>query len=133
MIRNFQSPSAVLTQQPDPAQQIEGQQEGSLPAPKLFALYKNVQPTEYTLEASVCSIGRSETCQVVVPLKFVSRLHAKIERDGPGYVLYDANSANGTFVNGRQIREPYRLVNQDLIGLSADSAMLRFEDPDSTL
>jgi DNA-binding response OmpR family regulator len=133
MIEKLQNPSAVMTQQIDPAHQIEDQKEVSTSAPKLSALYKNVQPTEYTLETGICLIGRSETCQVVVPLKFVSRLHARIERDGPGYVLRDANSVNGTFVNGRQIHEPYRLVNQDLIGLCAESALLRFEDPDSTL
>jgi DNA-binding response OmpR family regulator len=134
MTGNFQNPSAVVAHQPDLAQQIEeGQQKLSALAPKLFALHKYIQPTEYILETSLCTIGRSEMCQVVLPLKLVSRFHARIERDGPSYVLCDTNSVNGTFVNGRQIHEPYRLVNQDLIGLSADRAMVRFEDPDSTL
>ena len=101
--------------------------------PKLIALYGYVQPTEYTIETDVCTIGRSQMCQIVVPLKIVSRLHAKIEREGPRYVLYDTNSANGTFVNRRQICEPHWLIDQDLIGLSADTSLLRFEDPDSTL
>ncbi len=101
--------------------------------PKLIALYGYVQPTEYTIETDVCTIGRSQMCQIVVPLKIVSRLHAKIEREGPRYMLYDTNSANGTFVNRRQIREPHWLIDQDLIGLSADTSLLRFEDPDSTL
>jgi hypothetical protein len=104
-----------------------------MPAAKLLALHGHVQPIEYSLESDICTIGRDELCHIVVPLKTVSRLHAKIERKGSHYRLYDTHSVNGTFVNGRQIQEPYELQDQDVIGLSADSALLRFEDPDSTL
>ena len=101
--------------------------------PKLVALHKDVQPVQYTVEADVCIIGRSAMCHVVVFQNTVSRLHAKIERDGPRYVLTDASSANGTFVNGNRIREPHLLEDQDLLGLSAAMPLLRFEDPDSTV
>jgi pSer/pThr/pTyr-binding forkhead associated (FHA) protein len=107
--------------------------EMSVYSPKLFALYGHIQPAEYTIETDICTMGRSETCQIVVPLKIVSRLHAKIERESLHYILYDSNSGNGTFVNGRQIREPHWLADQDLIGLGADTPLLRFEDLDSTL
>ena len=100
-------------------------------SPKLYALYKIVQPAEYNIEASVCAIGRSSMCEVIVQLKSISRLHARIERDGPVYVLYDTNSVNGTFVNGCRIHGSHVLKNQDLIGLSADTALLRFENPNS--
>lgn len=101
--------------------------------PSLFALHSDIQPVEYMIEGDVCTIGRSEMCHIVVPLNIVSRLHAKIERDGPRYWLYDTNSANGTFVNGRHIHEPHLLEDKDLIGLSAGTALLRFDDPDSTV
>jgi hypothetical protein len=99
----------------------------------LFALHKDIQPVEFMIESDVCTIGRSDMCHIVVPFNTVSRLHAKIEREGPRYMLYDTNSANGTFVNGRHICGLHLLEDKDLIGLSATTALLRFEDPDSTV
>jgi DNA-binding response OmpR family regulator len=68
----------------------------------------------------------------VVQRNLVSRLHAKIERDGPRYVLSDVGSANGTFVNSRQISGPHLLKDRDQIGLGAPAPLLSFADPDPT-
>jgi DNA-binding response OmpR family regulator len=97
-----------------------------------MALHPEVEKKEYTLLEDVYTLGRSVTCQIVIPLNVVSRLHAKVERVGPRYVMSDVDSANGTFVNGRQIREPHVLKDRDMIGLGAATAMLRFQDPDPT-
>lgn len=107
-----------------------------LPAPQvahLIALHEDVQPSESTLEADVYTLGRSLLCQIVVQRSTVSRLHAKIERDGPRYLLVDAGSANGTFVNGHRLHAPHVLSDRDLIGLGATTALLRFLDPDPTV
>ena len=50
-------------------------------------------------------IGRSPGCSLVLPQTFVSRRHAEITKDGPGFLLKDAGSRHGTFVNGHRIRE----------------------------
>ena len=94
---------------------------------------QDVLPTEYCLETDVCTIGRWPTCQIVVHQSIVSRLHARIERAGPHYVLSDAGSVNGTFVNGQQIHEPHLLQRDDLIGLGSPKPLFRFYDPDPTL
>jgi DNA-binding response OmpR family regulator len=102
---------------------------------QIFALQEHaayVQPAEYTLATDICTIGRSPTCQIVITQSVVSRLHAKIERNGPRYVLSDAGSVNGTFINGQRIREPHLLKGDDRIGLGAVTAVLRFFDPDPT-
>lgn len=99
----------------------------------LYSLHKDIQPIELTLKDDVCTLGRSAICDIVFTgQKTVSRLHAKIERDGPRYVLYDANSANGTFVNSRRIHAPYLLQDEDVIGLGGPEPVLRFSDPDPT-
>jgi pSer/pThr/pTyr-binding forkhead associated (FHA) protein len=103
------------------------------PVVQLLGLDPAVQPPNYILKAAVCTMGRSKTCDIVVPQQLVSRLHAKIERTGPRYMLHDAGSANGTFVNSRRIFEPHLLQNDDLIGLGSPTALLRFFDPDSTV
>ncbi len=54
------------------------------------------------------SIGRLPSCQVLFPRDFciVSREHAHISREGNRFKLLDS-SANGTFVNGRRVKEAY--------------------------
>ena len=100
--------------------------------PRLVGLHPQVQSPEYSLTQDIYTLGRSTICQVVVQLNVVSRLHAKIERQGPRYVLSDVGSANGTFINSRPIHAIHLLNDQDQIGLGAPTAMLRFEDPDAT-
>jgi DNA-binding response OmpR family regulator len=99
---------------------------------QLLALHEDVQPQTYSLESEICTIGRFHTCEIVILRNLVSRLHAKVERNGPRYMLYDAGSANGTFVNRRRIHEPYLLQDDDLIGVGAPAELLRFLDPDPT-
>lgn len=100
---------------------------------QLIAMHEDVQPAEVILEADVYTLGRSPLCQIVVQRSTVSRLHAKIERDGPRYLLVDAGSANGTFVNGQRLHAPHLLSDRDLIGLGAATALLRFLDLDPTV
>ena len=92
-----------------------------------------MQPVKFTLDQDICTLGRSSICDIVVDNDAVSRLHAKIERDLVRYILYDSNSANGTFVNGRRLSEPHVLQDQDLIGLSRAEPLLCFEDADPTI
>ena len=102
---------------------------------RLIAIADHVSISHFTLENDICTIGRSPTCHVVVDNRVVSRLHARIERDeGLRYILHDASSANGTFVNGqpRPIEEPYILKNQDTIGFGFVESSLRFEDAEAT-
>lgn len=99
---------------------------------RFLALQDDIQPPEFVIAGDICALGRATECQLVIPRKIVSRLHAKIERDGPRYVLRDAGSANGTFVNSQRIYQPHVLKNRDLIGLGASTPLLRFLDPDPT-
>lgn len=99
---------------------------------QLIRLHDDIQPAESAIAGDICMIGRSPECQIVIPRKTVSRLHAKVERDGTRYMLTDAGSANGTFVNGRRIAGSHILKNRDAIGLGSALAMLRFIDPDPT-
>lgn len=91
-----------------------------------------IQPARCFLTKEVSTIGRSPQCDVVIDSKAISRLHARIERNGPRYLLHDAHSANGTFVNGRRLREPHVLQDEDQIGLSQPAPLLVFVDADPT-
>lgn len=92
-----------------------------------------VAPPLVYLEAEVCTIGRAAGCSCLIRHPLVSRLHARVERQGARYLLADAGSANGTYVNGARILGSYLLSHDDQIGLGASRPLLHFIDPDSTL
>jgi diguanylate cyclase (GGDEF)-like protein len=60
----------------------------------------------------------------------VSRAHARIWRDGAGWMIEDLGSTNGTNVNGRRIGQPTQLANGDKV-LVGDT-VLRFAVVDET-
>jgi pSer/pThr/pTyr-binding forkhead associated (FHA) protein len=98
------------------------------------AIDPSVNKPEYTLDAEVYTIGRSSGCHIVISddHKLISRIHATIERTGQRYVLNDAGSANGTFINGRRIQGTHILAHDDKIALGSLQVLLRFVDPDPT-
>lgn len=100
---------------------------------EVLALHSAVRPQTFFLEEDTCTIGRAPICQIVISRSTVSRVHARIERDSLRYMLRDADSANGTFVNGRRVHEPRMLRHRDMIGLGSAEALLRFIDPDPTI
>lgn len=48
-------------------------------------------------------VGRVESCDIKIPNPAISSVHAIIEISGEGGIIYDMNSTNGTFVNGKKI------------------------------
>lgn len=72
---------------------------------------------EYFFDRSA-SIGRVETNDIILVEPGISRNHAKIYDDTGVFVLEDAGSANGTRLNGEQVREPEVLRDGDYVTLS---------------
>jgi DNA-binding winged helix-turn-helix (wHTH) protein len=85
------------------------------------------------LDEEVTTIGRSERCDVVLPYSTVSRLHARVVLEHDRYILYDAGSANGTYLNGELIAGGRQLSTADEIWLGSHDVTLGFSDPDETL
>jgi DNA-binding winged helix-turn-helix (wHTH) protein len=85
------------------------------------------------LRQDVTTLGRSDSCAVVLAHPIVSRLHARIELQHDRYLLFDAGSANGTFVNGARIEQGHQLSTGDTIWLGSEEATLDFSDPEQTL
>jgi pSer/pThr/pTyr-binding forkhead associated (FHA) protein/outer membrane biosynthesis protein TonB len=48
-------------------------------------------------------VGRTESCEVIIPKSDVSSVHAVLEVTPRGFIVYDMNSKNGTFVNGEKV------------------------------
>lgn len=71
---------------------------------------------EILLTSAVISLGRSPDCTIVLPDPYVSRIHAQIRLKGGRFVVLDAGSQAGTFVNGALIHEHW-LYPGDVIQL----------------
>lgn len=64
-------------------------------------------------------IGRSADCDLVILDKKVSGKHCRLTRQGTSaeFLLEDLGSSNGTFVNGRKLRDPARVTPKDEVVL----------------
>ena len=86
----------------------------------------------WLLDSDVVIIGREagET-DLLLPERQVSRKHAKIERTDTGFLLTDLDSKNGTFLNGKELREPKMLQDGDEIQIAL-SVKIAFVGSDAT-
>lgn len=48
-------------------------------------------------------VGRTESCELVIPAPAVSAVHAVLEITPNGAKVYDMNSKNGTYINGSKV------------------------------
>lgn len=57
----------------------------------------------YEISGPLVTIGRGEDCDVVLLEQAASRLHAEIRATEAGYVLFDAGSHNGVWLDGHRV------------------------------
>lgn len=97
-----------------------GQQQGprspgQLRGPRLAGKFADGKVGEFPL-SEVTTLGRHPNNTLRLVDREVSKEHCVIERVDDAFVLRDLNSSNGTFVNGRKVRE-LRLREGDEIAL----------------
>src|SRR3954447_10105166 len=63
---------------------------------------------------SPCLVGRGPYNHIVLDDTRISRQHAKISPEAGGHVVYDLNSANGTYVNDVQVKRQ-KLAAADVV------------------
>lgn len=98
MVKNVSGPAPAPTARVVP--------EKPAPYPRLMRQSPiNEVPREVALTRDEILIGRGEECDVIIPHDSISREHARIKKLKPGYVLFDLQSRNGTYINGRPIAE----------------------------
>jgi hypothetical protein len=69
----------------------------------------------------------------VIPSPTISRVHASIELQHPRYILSDAGSSNGTYLNGQRSEEPAQHSTNDEIWFGSSAIALVFTDPKETV
>ena len=73
----------------------------------------------WLMDSDTVIIGREAgVAHLLLPERQVSRRHAKIERTDSGFILTDMESKNGTFLNGKEVREPQKLQDGDEIQIA---------------
>jgi len=70
------------------------------------------------LDRAQLSLGRGTEADVRLEASGVSRLHARLHRQGPIFAIEDLSSTNGSFVNGSSVRHQALSAN-DVIRLGA--------------
>lgn len=75
---------------------------------------------EYIITEDSVSIGSGASADIVIKDSGISRLHARIIREGEMYFIKDMNSTNGTWINDRRISvyELCPIKNGDVIKLA---------------
>jgi pSer/pThr/pTyr-binding forkhead associated (FHA) protein len=63
-----------------------------------------MQAFSVKLSGSTLTVGRSETCDVTLPLETVSAEHCRVYRKYAAWYVQDLGSRNGTRVNGELVR-----------------------------
>jgi len=95
---------------------------------RLLVLSGELRGREVDVLSDAVSLGKSRSCDVVLPDDSVSRLHAEIRREGDAYRFRDRGSTNGSFVGGARVTDAY-LKPGDVIGIG--KVQLRFMPRDA--
>ncbi|MBQ6715507.1 MAG: ATP-binding cassette domain-containing protein [Clostridia bacterium] len=78
----------------------------------------DIRWVRYPIEKNRITIGRDSRCDVFLPHVSVSRMHAFIQKTNRGWMIQDANSANGTLQNGAQLKTAAMLHEKDVITIA---------------
>lgn len=73
----------------------------------LLAKLVNGEELEFEITQSICVIGRSSKCDVVIPHEGMSRQHCQIENVDGEIFITDLGSTNGVLIDGQKI-EPHQ-------------------------
>lgn len=77
--------------------------------------HKGVLENSISLEIGEHTIGRAESCQIVLAEKRVSRRHAKLIITEKGWLVEELSNVNGTYVNDQKISGLKPLTDRDVV------------------
>ncbi len=94
----------------------------------------------YPLESDVIVVGRDDTCDIQIVDDMISRRHMQVSGKGDGdareFYVADLSSANGVFINNRQVTEETPLHDGDTIRIGESKLFFstkRFPDLDTAM
>jgi serine phosphatase RsbU (regulator of sigma subunit)/pSer/pThr/pTyr-binding forkhead associated (FHA) protein len=96
--------------------------------PSLVFLAGPIAGRRYKLGDGEYVIGRRSDCQIFVPDMRVSRRHARLVRNGEGWLLEDLGSNNGTYINGQRLQTATVLRHEDEIMIANNKIRVEAQD-----
>jgi hypothetical protein len=79
----------------------------------------------HALAEAHTDIGRGDTMALRLRDRAVSRMHARVRREGPDFMLEDLGTPNGVFLNGVRLEAPALLSDGDVVEVGR--SLLRFQ------
>ena len=108
------------------------QQSTPAPARKRRGQPKSLMVTEadgaartYPMAQEPLSIGRADTCQVVLGDTYASQVHARVYPKDGAWFVEDLGSTNGTYLNRTKVTAPSELGPGDEIRIGKTSLEVR--------
>ena len=102
-VRRWMSVGWLRRKPPGGVDRIGGMQD----SPMLIIESGQLAGQRWLVDSDVVIIGREVgLADLLLPERQVSRRHARIERTPGGFVISDLESKNGTFLNGKEVKEP---------------------------
>src|SRR5205085_8622855 len=100
--------------------------------PRLAVVAGPLKDSAFELGDEELSVGRESSNRLCIPDALLSRRHCVIRRENSRHKLVDLNSLNGTFVNGKPIRE-HLLAHGDQITVGESRLVFlgRESEPDA--
>jgi pSer/pThr/pTyr-binding forkhead associated (FHA) protein len=83
-----------------------------------------MQGRRWPITAEGVTVGRDETCTIVISDRQISRLHFRVFRKDQLTFIEDLKSKNGTWVNGNPIQREHELQDGDLIQIAFSLQMI---------
>lgn len=85
-------------------------------APKRAAIIEGASKSGKSFElGQELTVGRAETCHVVLDDTYVSQVHARLFARGESYFVEDLGSTNGTYLNRKRVGSATELQRGDLV------------------
>ncbi len=93
--------------------------------PVIVWLDGSLSNPHWVVDRAEMLLGRDESCDIVIPVRQISRQHLRILMEGGSAVIEDLKSKNGTWVNGYRLTGMRELEDGDEIRIAKD-IRLRF-------
>lgn len=93
--------------------------------PVIVWLDGSLSNPHWVIDRPEMALGRDDGCDIVIPVRQISRLHLRLIMEGGACVIEDLRSKNGTWVNGYRLTGMRQLEDGDEIRVAKD-IRLRF-------
>lgn len=91
----------------------------------LVLFKKDGSQKTFSLRKDNTIIGRHDDCDLYIPLQAVSRKHCRLIKNNQIVKLHDLGSRNGTFLNGKHIKEETAAKAGDYISIGPLTFLLQ--------